>query len=91
MFILKTIILICKLMYNNLIFEIMEKGTHGVDEKKFGELDYLGQARSINAQILGLERALNAHFKKADSEGKNFSESKEKFKLQLERLIERLK
>ena len=68
----------------------MEKGTHGKDEQKFAELDYVGQARSLNAQILSLERALNAHFKRGESENRSLDESKEKYKLQLERLIEGL-
>lgn len=68
----------------------MEKGTHGIDEKTFAELDYLGQARSLNAQILSIERALNAHFTRAKLEGRDVNESKAKYKVQLERLIEEL-
>ena len=65
----------------------MKKGTHGIDELKFSELDYVGQARSLNAQILGLEKALNAHIVRGNEEGKNTNETKEKYKTQLERLI----
>lgn len=68
----------------------MEKGTHGIDELKFSELDYIGQARSLNAQILSLERALNAHIERGNEEDKNINETKEKYILQLERLIKRL-
>lgn len=68
----------------------MKKGTHGTDELKFSELDYIGQARSINAQILSLERALNAHILRGMEESKNIKETKEKYKLQLERLIKGL-
>ncbi|MFK5879124.1 MAG: hypothetical protein QM478_06460 [Flavobacteriaceae bacterium] len=68
----------------------MEKGTHGIDELKFSELDYVGQARSLNAQILGLERALNAHFTRGEKESKNIIEAKEKYMLQLQRLLKGL-
>ena len=68
----------------------MEKGTHGIDEKKFAELSYIGQARSLNAQILSTERALNAHFLRGDKEGKDINDTKEKYKLQLERIIKSL-
>lgn len=72
----------------------MEKGTHGIDEKTFAELSFDGQAKSINAQILSVERALNAHIiraKKEDKEVKDINETKNKYKLQLERLIKGLK
>jgi hypothetical protein len=39
----------------------MKKGTHGIDEKSFEELDYAGQARTLNAQIIGIQKGLNAH------------------------------
>lgn len=65
----------------------MKKGTHGANEETFKELTYAGQARSINAQILSLERALNAHVIKGIEQDKNINETKEKYKLQLERLI----
>ena len=68
----------------------MEKGTHGINEEKFSELSYVGQARSINAQILSVERALKAHFGRGEKEGKDISETKEKYKLQLKRLIKGL-
>jgi len=69
----------------------MKKGTHGNDELKFSELDYVGQARSINAQILSLERALNAHIVRGMEESKSINKTKEKYMLQLERLIKGLK
>ncbi len=69
----------------------MKKGTHGIDELKFSDLDFIGQARSINAQILSLERALNAHILRGKEEHKNINETKEKYKFQLERLIKGLK
>lgn len=68
----------------------MEKGTHGVDEKTFAELSYVDQARSLNAQILSTERALNAHILRGVNEGKDIKETKAKYKLQLNRLIKGL-
>lgn len=68
----------------------MEKGTHGIDEQKFSELSYVGQARSINSQILSVERALNAHFVRGEKEDKDIKQTKEKYKLQLKRLIKGL-
>jgi len=72
---------------NNLITNIMEKGTHGINEKTFEELSYADQARSLNANILDLERALNAHLRKTLAKEKNVKEVKEKYILQLKRLI----
>jgi len=68
----------------------MEKGTHGVNEEKFSELSYVGQARSINTQILSMERALKAHLERGVKEGKDISETREKYKLQLKRVIKGL-
>ncbi len=64
----------------------MVHGTHGIDEKTFAELSFIGQARSLNAQILSLKRALNAHFNRAEKEGKDVNTTKGKYKLRLERL-----
>lgn len=69
----------------------MEKGTHGIDEKTFSELSYADQARSLNAQFLSIERALNAHFIRGKMEDKDINETKGKYKMQLERLINGLK
>tara|TARA_R110000868_G_scaffold340670_1_gene601342 strand:+ start:540 stop:749 length:210 start_codon:yes stop_codon:yes gene_type:complete len=65
----------------------MKKGTHGKGEQKFSELSYAGQAKSINSQILSVERALNAHFERGEKEGKDINDTKEKYMLQLKRLI----
>jgi hypothetical protein len=69
----------------------MKKGTHCIDEKTFSELSYEDQARSLNAQILSIERALKAHIKRAQNEGIDVKETKEKYIIQLERLINGLK
>ncbi len=68
----------------------MEKGTHGINEEKFSELSYVGQARSLNAQILSVERALKAHLKRGKREGKDISETKGSYAVQLKRLIKGL-
>jgi len=69
----------------------MEKGTHGMNEESFEELDYASQAKTLNAQILGIERGLIAHMRKGENEGKKTKEAKEKYILQLRRIIENLK
>lgn len=69
----------------------MEKGTHGIDEKAFAELSYVDQARSLNAQMLYIEKALNSHFKRAQIDGKNPKESKQKYIIQLGKIINGLK
>ena len=68
----------------------MKKGTHGKDEKSFEELDYIGQARSLNAQILVLKKALNAHFRKAQLEDKNNLEARLKYIKQLSKIIDNI-
>ena len=71
----------------------MEKGKHGAEEKEFGKLSYSGQAKSINAQILSLERAFKSHIKKGNEENRKLieiNEMKVKYISQLERLIKNL-
>ena len=68
----------------------MQKGTHGIDEKSFGELDYAGQARTLNTQILGIGKGLKAHIRKGMSESRDISQMKEKYKRQLSKLIKSL-
>jgi hypothetical protein len=68
----------------------MEKGKHGMNEKSFEELSYADQARSLNAQIKVVKKAINAHLRKAQIEGKNFKETKSKYVLQLDKIIEGL-
>ncbi len=66
----------------------MKKGTHGKDEKKFEGLSYQQQASSLNAQIQGLKKALNAHFRKGKDENKDIDSSKNSYKEQLSKIIE---
>lgn len=66
----------------------MKKGTHGKDEKKFEELTYSDQAKSLNAKILGLKKALNAHFRKGKEEDKDIDLSKNSYTEQLSKIIE---
>ena len=69
----------------------MTKGFHGVNEETFEELSYANQASSLNAQILIIEKAINAHVRKAISESRDFNDVKDRYILQLERLIKGLK
>ncbi|MBK9225117.1 MAG: hypothetical protein IPO23_11810 [Flavobacterium sp.] len=68
----------------------MEKGTHGIDEKTFEQLTYSDQAKSLNAQIQIIEKALKAHFRKGKSENKEVNSSKTKYKAQLIKVINNL-
>lgn len=68
----------------------MEKGTHGIDEKSFEELTYADQAKSLNAQIQIVEKALKAHFRKGVTESKDITSSKSKYKDQLLKVIDSL-
>ena len=68
----------------------MKKGTHGTEEKKFDELTYIGQSRTLNSQIQIIEKGLKAHFRKGLIEEKDVSSSKSKFKAQLIKIIESL-
>lgn len=64
-----------------------KKGTHGIDEKSFEELDYAGQARTLNMQIQGIQKGINAHIRRGTSEGKDVEDMKERYKLQLTKII----
>lgn len=68
----------------------MKKGTHGFFEETFDELTYVGQARSINAQISVLEKAIKVHFKKGLIEGKDVGISKIKYLSRITRLLSTL-
>jgi hypothetical protein len=68
----------------------MEKGTHGKNEVSFEELSYADQAKSLNAQISILGKALNAHVRKGDIMAKNTSDTKKCYIQQLEKIIENL-
>jgi hypothetical protein len=45
--------------------------THGRDEKTFEQLDFAGQNRSIYGTIRHLERAIEAHRRRALTEGRD--------------------
>jgi hypothetical protein len=45
--------------------------THGRAEITFEQLDFVGQARSINGTIRHLERAIEAHRRRAITEGRD--------------------
>ncbi|MFA7446461.1 MAG: hypothetical protein WCY89_10975 [Flavobacteriaceae bacterium] len=66
----------------------MKKGTHGRNEDKFEKLDYKSQASSLNAQMLYLKKALNAHFRKGKEENKDVNSSKKSYNEQLSKIIE---
>ena len=68
----------------------MEKGTHGTDEKSFEQLTYADQAKSLNAQIQIIEKALKAHFRKGKAEDKDVNSSTAKYKAQLMKVINSL-
>lgn len=64
----------------------MEKGTHGINELPFEDLTYSDQARSLNAQLNIIEKALNAHFRKGRVENKDVDQSKELYKDRLDKI-----
>jgi len=66
----------------------MKRG-HIDDTKTFEELNYAEQARSINAQIIIIEKAINANIRRATKE-KRESPIGKRIE-QLEGLVERLK
>lgn len=68
----------------------MKKGTHGKNESSFDNLNYAGQASSLNAQILILGKGLEAHLRLGTEEGKDSSEVKRKYKDQLLKIIDKL-
>jgi len=62
---------------------------HKADTRTFEELDYADQARSINAQIRVLEKAITANIRRAKKE-KRPSPAEKRIE-QVERLVQRLK
>ncbi len=67
--------------------KILEKGKHGSDELTFEKLSYSQQAKTLNAQILGIKKGLKAHIKKGISEKKQITNSKNKYIQQLTKII----
>ncbi len=68
----------------------MEKGTHGKNELSFENLDYAGQARSINGHLSVLEKMLNIHFEKGKTENKDVKKSCESYKKKLTDIVNQL-
>lgn len=66
------------------------KGTHGKEELSFENLSFSGQAKSLNGQIRVLEKAILAHFRKAEQENRNMAEIKKTNMNQLIRLLNRI-
>ena len=69
----------------------MEKSTHGIDEKTFEELDFVGQARAINGTARAVERMIIAHLKRAKEKKKNVADIRQKYIDLLQRLMDRIK
>jgi len=63
---------------------------HKSDTKTFEELDFVGQARSINAQISVLGRAIRANLRKAWQDGRDFRHFRKIRASQIERLHKRI-
>jgi len=63
---------------------------HKDDTKAFDELTFAEQAKSINAQIVELQRAIGAHLRRAGNEGRNAGRVHEKCISQLRRLLDRV-
>lgn len=68
----------------------MEKGTHGKNENTFEELNYAGQASTLNSQIQIIKIGIKAHLRLGVSEGRDLSEVKRKYKEQLLKIIDDL-
>ena len=63
---------------------------HKNDTQTFDGLTFPGQAKSINAQLSTLTRAVRAHIRKAREEGLVYSKTKKKCSDQVQRLLDRI-
>ena len=63
---------------------------HSNNTLTFEELNYAQQASSITAQINNVEKAINAHIRRAGSENRNIEELKTKLVKQVQRMLERI-
>ncbi len=63
---------------------------HKDDTKTFDELTFAEQAKSINAQIVELQRSIGAHLRRAESEGRDVGRVHDKCLSQLGRLLDRV-
>ena len=64
-----------------------KKGTHGVNGIAFRKLSYADQARSLNAQIQILNKALHVHINSGVSARKNITTMRQKYIKQLSDII----
>lgn len=58
--------------------------------KTFEELTFSGQARSINAQVVSLQRSIRAHVRRAVAEGRPSTLTSQKCRAQVTRLLSRV-
>ena len=63
---------------------------HQGDTKTFEELTFAEQAKSINISVVGLQRSVAAHLRRATQEGRDPRDVRLKCVNQIQRLIDRL-
>ncbi len=63
---------------------------HQDDTKTFEELTFAEQAKAINIRIVGMERSIRAHLRRATQEGRNIDHVRQKCIDQVRRLLDRL-
>jgi hypothetical protein len=68
----------------------MAQKRHKRDTRTFEELDFAGQARSINAQVTRLQASVRAHLRKASGCGKDETAALLKCLGQIARMMDRL-
>jgi hypothetical protein len=59
-------------------------------KSEFESLSFFDQGKTLNTQILSIEKALALHIKLAKSEGKSLYDLKEKYIVLLERVLKTL-
>ena len=67
----------------------MSKPRHKADTKTFEELSFSEQAKSYSAQLIVIERAIAAHVRRSEEEGRNPVKTKLKCISQLSRMLSR--
>jgi hypothetical protein len=63
---------------------------HQGDSKTFEELTYAGQAKAVNIRVVGLQRCIVAHKRRAARENRDVNAVPAKSVRQLRRLLNRL-
>lgn len=63
---------------------------HQNDTKNFDELTFSEQAKAINIRIVGLQRCIVAHERRAEKESRDVATVHAKCKDQIQRLLNRL-